>query len=660
MMGIDKIRVLIIEDDQVDQMAYERFIKHEALQYDYTFADSVESARNQLASNFFDVILSDYMLGDGTSLDIFELIKDTPIIVVTGTGDEETAVKAMKMGASDYLIKDPDGFYLKTLPLTVNNAIDRKKAETELKTYKENLEKLVDQRTEKLKESEERYRALITRMTNAFTLQEIICNEKGKPFDFKFLEVNAVFEEMAGITKEEIIGKRASEISPDMDRQLIEQFGRVALEETSLYFEHYDRVLDRYFDMLVYSPKKGQFATIFYDITARKTAEKEKSILEKQLLQTQKMEALGTLAGGIAHDFNNILSIIFGYIELSLIDSTDRDKVKENLDEISRAAFRAKDLINQILTISRKKEHEKHYIKVTPIIKEAVKLLNSTIPKSIRIEHYLDTDESILADPTQIHQLIINLCTNSYHAMKEKGGILSITLTDLTLNNRSLLKGLDLPPGKYIMLEVQDSGYGMDDETKEKIFDPYFTTKEIGEGTGLGLAVVHGIVKSCQGFISVNSKKGKGTAFYIFLPVSENSETGYAENPKVPFRRGAERILVVDDEQNITRIIEIMLSKYGYKVTPFNDSAEACEAFKKNPQDFDLIITDMTMPKMNGVEVARQVQEIIPDKPVIICSGYSDLINKEKALKLGLYYLSKPVALNDLGIMMKEIFEGSL
>lgn len=303
-MDGNKIRVLIVEDDLVDQMAYERFIKKESLQYEYTFADSVESAKNKIASNTFDIVISDFMLGDGTALDVFPEVKDLPMIVVTGTGNEDTAVKAMKLGVSDYLIKDPGGFFLKTLPLTVKNAIARRNTESELKRYRENLESLVNERTKKLKESEEQYRTLITRMINPFALQEVICDENGHPCNFRFLEVNSAFEDMAASKKEEMVGRAALDIFPEMDRTLIEKFGKVALKGDSVHFEYYDEKSDKYFEILVYSPKADQFATIFTDITARKNTEKENKILEKQLLHTQKMEALGTLAGGIAHEFD--------------------------------------------------------------------------------------------------------------------------------------------------------------------------------------------------------------------------------------------------------------------------------------------------------------------------------------------------------------------
>ncbi len=657
-MDGNKIRVLIIEDDQEDKMAYERFIKKESLNYEYVFANSAESARKIIASQSFDVILSDYVLGDGNSLDVFSDITDTPIIVVTGSGNEETAVMAMKMGASDYLIKDPDGFYLKTLSLTVRNAIERRKAEDELKKYKETLEKLVDQRTKKLKESEERYRTLITRMINAFALQEIICDENGNPCDFRFLDVNAAFEEMTGIKKDKIIGKTAFELIPGMDASLIEPYGKVALKGDSEYFEHYSEQLDKYFEILVYSPGSGQFATIYTDITYRKKAEEEKRLLEKQLLQTQKMEALGTLAGGIAHDFNNILSIIFGYIDLASFDLADTNKIMEDLEEMKQAANRAKDLINHILTVSQRTEHKKQFIQIDLVIKEAVNLLKSTIPSSIAINIDIDSKKTVLADSSQIHQVVINLCTNAYHAMKKSGGKLTVSLKDVEILKDDSASELDMPPGEYVRLDVTDTGHGMDDETLEKIFDPYFTTKEIGEGTGLGLAIVHGIITHHNGYISVSSGAGSGTTFHIYFPtaVKETEADAVSTHPDPP-REGNERILVIDDEIGITNITSKILSEYGYNITVFNKSISAYEEIHKNSDWYDLIITDMTMPEMSGLELAGKVREVDPGKPVIICSGYSDQINNEIATDMGVHYISKPVVMSELTKLIREILD---
>ncbi|MBN1906575.1 MAG: response regulator [Deltaproteobacteria bacterium] len=655
-MAENRVSLLIVEDDHVDQMAYERFIIREALPYDFMFANSVDSARKILASHSFDLILSDYMLGDGTGLEVFGNIGDAPIIVVTGTGNEETAVIAMKMGASDYLIKDPDGYYLKTLPITVKNALDRKKAEIELKKYKEELEKLVDQRTQKLRESEERYRTLITRMTNGFALQEIICNETGTPCDFRYLEVNSEFEKLTGVAKEEIIGRSALELFPETGTELIRKYGRVALAGVSMHFEHYAERFEKYFDILAYCPEPGQFATIITDVTARKKAEEEKRLLEKQLLQTQKLEALGTLAGGIAHDFNNILSIIFGYIELAQLDITDPAQVSHDLAEMKNAAFRARDLVNHILAMSRRAEEKKHHIRLKDVINEAIKLLKSTIPSTINITAHIDSEKIVFADASQMHQVIMNLCTNAYHSMKVTGGELTIQLSDTEVRKDSNNPLPDMRPGEYIRLTVSDTGHGMDDETMEKIFDPYFTTKGVGEGTGLGLSIVHGIVTSHDGYISVESRKDEGASFTVYIPVAGAIPDDAKAEPEIQ-RSGSEHLMVIDDETGITDVTSRILKGHGYRVTVFNEGRLAYEEFQKNHESYDMVITDMTMPEMNGLEIAKKMREIDPHKHFIICSGFSDLINKEHLSEEGIYYMAKPVVMGDLMKTIREIFD---
>jgi PAS domain S-box-containing protein len=655
-MAENRVSLLIVEDDLVDQMAYERFIIREALPYDYMFANSVDSARKILASHSFDVILSDYMLGDGTGLEVFGNIGDAPIIVVTGTGNEETAVKAMKMGASDYLIKDPDGYYLKILPATVQNALDRKRAETELKKYKEELENLVEQRTRKLRESEARYRTLITRMTNGFALQEIICDKEGMPVDFRYLEANSEFEKLTGQKIEDIKGKTALELFPETDPRLIEKYGRVALTGVSVHFEYYSSMLNKYFDIIAYSPEPGRFATIMTDITARKKTENEKRLLEKQLLQTQKLEALGTLAGGIAHDFNNILSIIFGYIELAQLDINNPALVSDDLTEMKKAAFRARDLVNHILAVSRRAEEKRRHIRLKDVVNEAIKLLKSTIPSTITVTAHVDSDKIVFADSSQMHQVIMNLCTNAYHAMKTSGGELVVRLTDIEIREGALIPLPDMKPGAYIRLSVTDTGHGMDDETMAKIFDPYFTTKGVGEGTGLGLSIVHGIVTSHDGYIHVESRKDEGSTFYIYVPIAGTEPDKEAAESKVTLS-GSERLMVIDDETGITDVTSRILKGQGYSVTVFNAGRPAFEEFQKNHEAYDMVITDMSMPEINGFELIKKMRGIAPEKPFIICSGFSDLINKESLKDMGLYYVSKPVVMGDLMKTIREIFD---
>ena len=397
------------------------------------------------------------------------------------------------------------------------------------------------------------------------------------------------------------------------------------------------------------------------DISKRLLAEEEKTRLEFQLRQAQKMEAIGTLAGGIAHDFNNILSIIFGYNELAIME-TDPEKRLLHLKELKKGATRARELVAQILAFSRKAELRKQPLQVSLIVKEALKMLRASIPATIEIRQEIVSDGIILADPSQIHQIVMNLCTNAYQAMRETGGTLAVSLRETKIGAGEYGYA-NLNPGNYLKLEVSDTGCGIDPKIQGKIFDPYFTTKKQGEGTGMGLAVVHGIVKSHHGHITVYSEPGKGTCFNVYLPLSEQNGAAIlpdrTEPKKCPGK--GERILFVDDEEQIRAVVETILTHNGYKVTTCADGVRALAEFKKKPDQFDLVITDMTMPAMTGAELAQKIMSLSPRTPVILCTGQSELINREKALAMGVRdYLNKPVLMETLlGAARKALDSGN-
>jgi PAS domain S-box-containing protein len=387
---------------------------------------------------------------------------------------------------------------------------------------------------------------------------------------------------------------------------------------------------------------KGRILGVIRDISERKR-------LEGELIQAQKMEALGTLAGGIAHDFNNILGAVVGYAELVKTYVKDDPKVSGYLHGVLQAALRAGDLVKQILTFSRGTEQKKIPLQLSSIVKETLKMLRSSIPTTIEIKNNIQSEGKVMADPTQIHQIIMNLCTNAYHAMRETGGILGISLKDVEVTSKGL-PGIEISAGEYLMLEVSDTGQGMDEETKNKIFEPYFTTKEPGEGTGLGLAVVHGIVKTHNGSISLYSEPGQGTKFHVYLPkVFAKGEAVVPEKDKEELKGGDESIMLVDDEKDIVTFTKDALEKFGYKVEPFSNAVQAYQEFQMHPDRFDIVITDMTMPYMTGTELAQKIIEIKPDTPIILCTGYSELVHREKAHAMGIAgYLEKPVTIKNL------------
>jgi signal transduction histidine kinase len=410
---------------------------------------------------------------------------------------------------------------------------------------------------------------------------------------------------------------------------------------------------------LVLSTRLRSYTVSLRQVNEQLLQEQEKRIqLEHELVQAQKMEAIGTLAGGIAHDFNNILSAILGFTELAQEDCLPESSVAKDLDEVVRAAGRARDLVKQILAFSRQAETEKMPLQASVIVKEIIKLLRSSLPSTIDIRQDIDQDAGlILADPTQIHQILMNLCTNAFHAMEEAGGILSLSLKKKVLSQEDLVGVPLVQPGKFIQLSVEDNGKGVPPEIRERIFDPYFTTKETGKGTGMGLAIVHGIVKSYGGFITCRSQPGEGTVFEIILPSLEMPIVQEAE-PFELLPTGSEHILLVDDEDMLVEMGQAMLEKLGYRVTIQTSSIEALSAFKNQPKAFDLVITDQTMPQMTGIDMAREMLQIRPDLPIILCTGYSNQVSGEKARSIGVKgFALKPLARKDIAGIIRKVLD---
>jgi signal transduction histidine kinase/ActR/RegA family two-component response regulator len=403
------------------------------------------------------------------------------------------------------------------------------------------------------------------------------------------------------------------------------------------------------------------------EIAVRRNAENINDKLEEQLRQAMKMEAIGTLAGGIAHDFNNILTGIIGYSELAQLHLEQGCRqagcpVRLDLGRLLEAGQRARDLIRQILTFSRQQKHEKVPMQLSTVVGEAMKLLRATIPRSIEIrENIPDDDDHILGDPTQMHQIVMNLCTNGYHAMRENGGVLAVKLTQIGLDTNDMrIERLHLQPGPYVVLEISDTGVGMTQAILERIFDPYFTTRGDSGGTGMGLAVVHGIVEKHSGHISASSEPGKGTTFRVYLPRIVGSVIRHVTTEQQALPGGTERILLVDDEEIVLDLEKSLLEKLGYTVTASLSPIRALQLLRaETPGDsFDLVITDMTMPKMNGAEFTKEVVKSHPALPVIICTGFSELINEEQARAIGARrYVMKPFVLREIAAVLRDILD---
>ncbi len=379
--------------------------------------------------------------------------------------------------------------------------------------------------------------------------------------------------------------------------------------------------------------------------------------VESMFRQTQKMEAIGTLAGGIAHDFNNILAAIFGFTEICLLEVDKDSPTRQKLEKILEAAGRARDLVKQILTFSRSADTPRQPVRLISIVKETVKLLTASLPSTIEIRANLLSEEAVMADPTGLHQVLMNLCTNAAHAMRESGGVMEIGLitVELDLDFARLHPGITA--GQFIKLSVSDTGHGMEDEVKERLFDPFFTTKAENEGSGMGLAVVHGIVSGCGGTMIVSSELGQGSTFNVYFPVHVMPVAPKKDLPGM-LPGGSETILLVDDEEFIVEIGKQMLSQLGYAVITKMDSTEALAFIKEQPDDVDLLITDFTMPKMTGLELTSEVRKILPSLPIILCTGFNADLSEDDIKAAGVdEFVLKPVVRDDLGMLVRKVLD---
>ncbi|MDY6952139.1 MAG: ATP-binding protein [Thermodesulfobacteriota bacterium] len=398
-----------------------------------------------------------------------------------------------------------------------------------------------------------------------------------------------------------------------------------------------------------------QFAV---DITEGRRAEGQKRRFENQFLQAQKTEAVATLAGGIAHDFNNILSVIVGNSELAIYDIPEDNPSLESLEEIRQACLRGRDLVRQILSFSRRTCQGRIPLSISPIFKETLALIRSSIPAAVDIKQNISCQsDTALVDPTQINEVLVNLCTNAAQAMEDNGGIMEVTLRDIDLDGSAVSQHQNLMPGKYLCLTVSDTGRGIDPALLDRIFDPYFTTEEAGVATGLGLTVAQGIVESHGGAMTVKSELEKGSTFDVYLPLVENPVTVETETPP-PVPKGSERILFVDDEDPVANMGKRMLQHLGYTVTARTSSMDALEVFRNKSDEFDLVITDMIMPNMTGDRLARQLLQIRPDIPIILCTGYSERISEGRAKWLGISkFVVKPLVMREVAETIRSTLD---
>lgn len=484
--------------------------------------------------------------------------------------------------------------------------------------------------------------------------------------DGTIVYTNPKFEELFGYDPGEMIGKNASIVHFPSEKKPEETTGEIlaVLEKDGFWQGELQNIKKDgtpfwcYASVIAFehSIHGKVLVAVHNDITDRKRAEAEKSHLEARLSQAQKMEAIGTLAGGIAHDFNNILSIILGYAELAKGDTPAGSSLREDLEKILVAGNRATDLVKQILAFSRQAKVERIPLQLQSLVKESIKMLRASIPTTIEIQESIHSDCGVvLADPTNVYQIIMNLCTNAGHAMEKTGGVLTIALQNIVVEHESPPNAMALAPGRYVRLSVSDTGSGIGPDIIDKIFDPYFTTKEIGKGTGMGLAIAHGIITKYGGTITVDSKLGRGSTFHVNFPVAaQDTLSPDTEEEEVP--SGAGRILMIDDEELLLQMGKDMMERLGYSVTIRNSSLDALATFQNNPDAFDVVITDQTMPGMTGSDLARRILQLRPDMPIILCTGYSNLIDENTAKFIGIReFALKPLTKSTIAHLLQKV-----
>ncbi len=635
------IKILHLEDDPNDAELVRSHLEAEGFICEITRVDTRDQYTYLLKHNEFDLILADFSLPAFDGLSALTLAKkicpNIPFILLSGMLGEELAIDSMKAGATDYVLKQRLSRLLPSIKRALREAEDRE-------------QRLIAE--EALRESEKKYITLVDNIDIGVALinpdMELVAlnpqikkwfpsidkaDRTKKPTCFYTLNIPPKDEECPDCPV----------VKTYSDGQRHELIRETQIANAVKYFR------------VISTPIKDSAGNVINvikmmeDVTEKLKSERDRKRLEEQLQQAQKMEAIGTLAGGIAHDLNNILSPIMAYTEMTLMDLPAESPLYLNLKKVYKASERARDLIKQILSFSRQKQREKKPIIVSIIINEVLKLLRPSIPSNIEINQNIEAkSDMILADPTQIHQIILNLCTNASYAMKEKGGKLTISLKSEYLDSRAVKNFSNLTSGYYVKLTVSDTGTGMNDDIKKRIFEPYFTTKNPGEGTGMGLAVIHGIITNLNGDITVESRPGNGSTFNVYFPKISADLSSKAEQLE-ELMKGNEHILFVDDEKIIVEVVQTFLENLGYKVTAEINSTHCLETFTGNPDNFELVITDMAMPDLTGKDLAVKILAIRPDIPIILCTGYSDIIDESKAREIGIKaFIMKPFIMHEM------------
>ncbi len=625
------LKVIIVDDSEDDAILLVHALRRGGFDPLYRCIDNATDLRQALIEAPWELLICDHVMPQFDSFAALKIVAaaglDLPFIVVSGMMGEEIAVTTMKAGAHDYIMKDN---LLRLVP-----AVERE---------------LRDAQGRRL-----RRRAEQTLRLTQFTVDRSADAAFWIGRDARFFYVNEAACRSLGYTREALLTMKVHDIDPDFPPAVWQDHWQQIRQGGSRTFESQHRAQNgRVFPVEItanYLTYEGQeYHCVFArDITDCKN-------LEARLRQSQKMEAVGTLAGGIAHDFNNILAAIMGFTELSQLMVRQESTVWQNLQQVLIASLRAKDLVQQILTFSRQNDHERSPIQLHATVQEVLRLLRASLPTTIAIDYQAREERDIvLADPTQLHQVLMNICTNAEYAMRETGGVLEVRLDTINMDTPLLTDRSALSPGAYLRLSIRDTGCGMGPDVLERLFEPFYTTKPQGEGTGMGLAVVHGIMAEHHGAITVESAIGEGTTFTLYLPRLEEPKPIHTKGDHA-IEPGKARILFVDDEPVITQASYALLQHLGYEVTGNTRSHEALELFRSDPERFDLVITDQTMPEMTGEDLARALRRIRPEIPIILCTGFSHRINAEEAKALGIdAFCLKPIMAQNLAQSIQQV-----
>lgn len=646
MINSNNIKILIIDQNPVDLLPFAHMPENQ--EYTFIRAGSDKEGLDFAKTNSIALVIIGLHATDYHGFQTAEKLKANkntslvPIIFITSTATEEAHVaNGYKAGAVDYIIKP------------VSPEIIESKIKVFVDLFKLRLS-AENRAAERLRSSEAKYKSLFDTSRDGIAFMSLEGNIE---------KANQAYCDMLGYNLNDLIFTTYQQHTPqkwvDKDKDIL--LNQVMKRDYSdEYNKEYIRKDKTIFPVMVriwlVRDDKGaplRLLKVVRDFT-------DQTRLETQLRQAQKMESIGTLAGGIAHDFNNILGAIIGYAQLARYNINDMKTALQDIDQVLTASNRAKDLVKHILGFSRLSEHAMQPIQVHHIAKEALKLIRASLPSTIEIRQNVATSSTtIMADPTEIHQVLMNFCTNALHAMEKTGGVLKVKIAPVESEEIDYNIHPDLKPGPHLKLVVSDTGCGIKHQHIERIFDPYFTTKKKGTGTGLGLAVVHGIIKNHGGSVSVRSKHDEGTVMTVYFPRIE-AITEQVVHRKEILPTGSETILFVDDEKSLVEIEKNMLQRLGYQVISESSSVKAFHTFCKKPNFFDIVITDMTMPEMTGLELAREITIIKPGIPIILCTGYNKKITEKIAKESGIStLLLKPVEIRDLAVSIRSLIDNN-